>query len=162
MKSLIVYRGSSKTEVPIRLSTYLAMYCVALTKFIVPTMGVGSLGEFMDIKTMSDLDLVQSLQDRPQVPFNPIHKWWELEGYYPGTTRVEAHKLYAAFQEWLTAYAQQHPGITVKPPGLKTWGWAMSGRFKKGRAKTGAHYYISRQDNSEVLGSVGVIDGIKG
>jgi len=95
----------------------------------------------LDLRNLSDHDLLQGLSGHVTRPPTPVDRWLVAQGYYPGTTRIEAYVLYLAYREW----RYQQTDITSPIEAIRVWGKFMTGKFKTGRTNRGKTYYISRQ-----------------
>lgn len=86
-------------------------------------------------------DLLDGLHPVPVKQPSALAIWLEQEGYFPGTSRIQAAELYARYVAWRAS----HPEIDGPVEQLRVWGKAMSSRFRTTRGKSGMLYWISRQ-----------------
>lgn len=85
-------------------------------------------------------DLPGQLVTRPAT----VKMWLESAGYFPGTTRVKAATLHAAYADW----CRQALNMTGLP--IEKWGAEMRKYIRHGRGKAGVFYYISRNPVADV------------
>lgn len=95
----------------------------------------------MDLASLSLEELMQGIEAVSLAASTSVDNWVESEGYFPGTTRVQAQTLYDKYAIWLEANPEAGRRYDIK-----SWGKLMSAKFKRGRSKYGSHYYISRRE----------------
>lgn len=73
---------------------------------------------------------------------NPVAKWLEVEGYYPGTTPISASDLYARFLEWNRVHIDSIGKLVNFGEAAREF----ANRLPKKRRSAGNYYYISRKE----------------
>lgn len=96
----------------------------------------------LSLESLSVEELMQGLEGTDPATYNSVELWLKEEGYYPGSTRVEADQLYANYLKWF-----EDAQIEGRRLDVRSWGKVMIGRFKRGRTKRGSSYYISRRES---------------
>lgn len=105
----------------------------------------------MNISDLSLDDLLRGTEDRAAETVNTVDKWVQVQGIYPGTTRVMASDLYNRYVAYMKAQDPQGAGIVS----ISRWGVAMNLRFKRGKNAYGRFYYVSQETAQEIVEKLG-------
>ena len=117
-------------------------------------MGAGTISEFRDIGSLSTDELLEGFAARTTPELGPVETWITTQGYYPGETKIGALELYHRYRDW---HREQPDYLGQKAVSSKVFGLIAGSRFRKGKAKSGFIYYISRTPKIDV----GAIPGPK-